>query len=214
MPNRQIVNPQSENVEVQIYGQDMTQSVNIDTVGRVAVTGLVSVTTLGPLSVTGAVIGNLTILNTPTVIVSGTPNVTLTGTPIVSGTVSIIGSPTIQIGAHGFTQINQTFSSGLISVGVPYNLPAVNISNLNTFSYYVMLPSSLISLVTINLQLSPNGTEFATAENFTNLGAGGLNLGVGGNLTTNKYLFYSRLQFNITSLLSGATVTVIFLGQY
>ena len=218
MPNRQIVNNQPTNVEVQIYGQDPKQSVNIDNQGRVAVTGVISVTTLGPLSITGVVIGNLTVLNTPSITIVGIPNISITGTAVISGTARIEGTPTIQIGGHGFTQINQSFNApSLALLGTTINTPAINISNLNNFSYYVQTPSGLLSLLTINSQLSPDGTNFVTGDSFnsTNLSLLGINLDLGGNLTTNKYLFYSRLQFSmVLGVFSGGPVTVIFMGQY
>lgn len=213
MRNRTVINQTPNQLKIQWYGLDPNQAVMIEPDGSVSVTGVVNLNNIDPLEVTGIQVADLTILNVPSVNITGIPSVSLIQTIQVTGSVAVSPAATVTIGGNGVTQINQTFQINSLLAG-SHTTEGVVIKDLESYSYFIKIPSAILNLLTIQAQLSPDNVNYVTATSWTSAQLVGLNINLGGTLTISSYLYYVRLIFTWTALGSLGSVTCIFLGEY
>lgn len=213
MRNRTVINPNPDQIKIQWYGLEANQPVNIEPDGSVNITGVVSLANTAPLQVTGIQVADLTVLNMPPVNITGTPQVSVVETIQVSGNVAVAPSSTVIISGNGVTQINQTFSINSLIAG-NHTTEGIVIKDLESYSYFVKIPSSILSLLTIQAQLSPDNVNYVTIDSWTGAQLVNLNIDLGGTLEISNYLYYVRLFFAWSLLTTLGTITCVFLGQY
>lgn len=201
MPNKQIENMESDQLQVQIYGISNQYSPAMNQ-GNLSITGTPLISTISPLSVSGIYNAQVTILNS---ILPISIPVQISMSPLnnfsITGSIGLTGFVTL---AHTSTQINQNIAYTAPALGsTTINTTPIDVSPYRNYSFYYR--DSGGNLTSATLQIAP-----LTNSPFINAGTGAANTGI---VSTTQFLRYSRVSARLSGGVLGTSGTVNFIFQ-